>query len=126
MIICHSPCFRCWNVDGVLYHFTRLQARVMEWLLRAWQDGTPSVDQHYLLVQVESDSATLRSVFKCHGKLHPAWGTLIVPGRASSGASGTYRLNIPPGGTVDGPSISPIRSSPDSPWANGMMQKRLR
>jgi hypothetical protein len=79
-----SENYRCVNWYGKLYHFTELQAKVMEVLFAAWKEGVPDVSQTYLLRKVGSDSSRLHDLFR----RSEAWDRIIVAGEASS----TYRL----------------------------------
>jgi len=80
----HSPDFRSVFWFGQQYSFTATQARIVQELWRAWENGTPGVSGEHLLETSESLSARVADVFKHH----PAWGTMIQPGKSK----GTYRL----------------------------------
>lgn len=49
----------------------------MKVLWEAWENKTPDVGDATLLEKSESESSRLRDVFKDH----PAWNTMIVPGK---------------------------------------------
>lgn len=72
----HSDDFRSVLWDGANYEFTTNQARVVQRLWEAWENGTPSLSQDALLTSVDLNAGRLRDVFKGND----AWGKLIVPG----------------------------------------------
>lgn len=90
--------------EGTFYSFTGPQAKIVETLWAAWENGTPEVRQEYLLDAAGCQSARIAYLFRQHGasgkkpgkedrtsEYHPAWGKLIVPGTQK----GTYRLAEP-------------------------------
>ncbi len=85
----HSPDFRSVNWFGTTYSFTANQARVIESLWMACEQGTPDVGDETLLnaVDHESPPTSLRNLFRNNA----AWGTLIVEG----GSKGSHRLAEP-------------------------------
>lgn len=75
----------CW--PGLpIYRFNQEQGRVVERLLRAWQDNVPGVDQSVLLKYAGAKAHRLAELFAGHG----AWGMLI-----QSTGPGKYRLADP-------------------------------
>jgi hypothetical protein len=85
----HSPDFRSVGWFGTVHSFTAGQARVVETLWNAWEQGTPDVGDETLLKAVDHEAppASLRNLFRNH----PAWGTMIVSG----GSKGAHRLAEP-------------------------------
>jgi hypothetical protein len=83
----HSSDFHSVTLRGQQFSLTPSQAQVVERLFEAYQNGTPEIGQHTLIVGLELQSRRLRDIFKSRPE---AWGTLVVPGRTR----GTYRLNI--------------------------------
>ena len=104
----HSPDFRCVSwFDGVEFHFSAMQAAVVEILWGAWENRTPVVSQAHLLTEVDSRCNRLLDLFR-RGPGKRAWGTLIIRGPAK----GTFRLNVPGGPSSGHPGRrSPVRSS---------------
>jgi hypothetical protein len=86
----HSLDFRSARVGGVSYSFTPNQATIVKALWEAWERGAPDVGQETLLELADSDNNRLRDLFRANNRLHPAWGTLIVPGASR----GTFCLAI--------------------------------
>jgi len=82
----HSGDFRSIRLDGTEYFLTSKQARVIEMLHEAHEQGTPEVGQHSILETLESGKR-LRDVFKSN---LDAWTNLIRKGTRK----GTFRLNI--------------------------------
>lgn len=80
----HSPDFRCVNWFGVVHSFSAAQSRIVQLLWRAWEEKLPDISGEYLLEETESESNSVRDVFKDHS----AWGAMIAPG----GSRGTFRL----------------------------------
>lgn len=80
----HTADFRSVRWDGLLYHFTPTQARVVEALWQAHDQGTPALSygllKKYLRESCDSEPARVRDLFRRRGHVHPAWGTLIVHG----------------------------------------------
>lgn len=74
------------------FTFSPKQAAVVACLLEAFQNGTPDVAQETLLERagsaMEGKTARLRELFP----EHPAFGTMIVPGKGK----GLFRLAEPP------------------------------
>jgi hypothetical protein len=83
----HSPDFRSVHWFGQDYHFTPGQAACVAVLWAAWEKKTPAVGQRHILAEAELDSTRLSDLFKGH----PAWKTMIVPGKSK----GTYQLQEP-------------------------------
>jgi hypothetical protein len=75
------------------FTFLPKQARVVELLWEAREDGAPHVPQADLLAGADSDSSRLLDLFRSNAKSHPAWGRLIVPGDLPA----TFRLAPLPG-----------------------------
>ncbi len=85
----HGPGFSSVLWDGASYAFSATQAAVVAVLWEAFEAGTPEVKQELLLDQAGSVGKRIQGVFEGH----PAWGTLIVRGRAK----GTFCLaDVPP------------------------------
>ncbi|HEY4310478.1 MAG TPA: hypothetical protein VGN12_13585 [Pirellulales bacterium] len=72
------------------FYFTGLQAKAVEALFRAFENGAPSLHQSSVLKAAGSDQKSLASLFR-NGKRHPAWHTLIVAGKVK----GSFHLQIP-------------------------------
>jgi hypothetical protein len=92
----HAGDFRSVWFRDATYTFTPKQAAAVKYLCEASTNLTPDVSQHYLLVEIGSESKTLRDLFRLRGqdgrkRVHPAWGRLIVPGERK----GTFRLAPP-------------------------------
>jgi hypothetical protein len=87
-----TPDFRCSegyrsvNLRGRQFELTVNQARVVEKLHRAYQQGTPVLSDAHLLEALHINSDRLRDVFKNSD----AWGTLVKKGERQ----GTRRLGI--------------------------------
>jgi hypothetical protein len=75
-----------WN--GKLYGFTPTQARIVNMLWEARENGTPDVHQSTLLDRAWCESKRLEWVFR----KHPAWGVVIIP---SPLVKGGFRLANP-------------------------------
>lgn len=73
-------------MSGAGYHLTERQARVVEILYRALQNGTPEVSHREIMKMLGTPNSKLKDSFRGSA----AWGTLVVPGSTR----GTYRLNI--------------------------------
>jgi hypothetical protein len=92
----HGDDFRSVSWFGEQYSFSAQQAKAVEALWLAWEDGLAA-----------SDKAVLRACGSAAGRLgdvfkdHPAWGAMVVKVR---GRHGQHRLNPPPGyaGGADG------------------------
>jgi hypothetical protein len=82
----HSVDFRCVCLGCKEYTFSPTQARCVEIMWKASENGTPEMGQQAILEAAESRSTRLREVFKNSS----AWGTLIVRGKKR----GTYRLDL--------------------------------
>jgi hypothetical protein len=104
----HSPDFRCVSwFDGAQYHFSAMQAAVVEILWRAWENRTPVVSQAHLLTEVDSRCNRLLDLFR-RGPGRRAWGTLIIRGPAK----GTFQLDTHGRQSPSHPGRrSPVRSS---------------
>jgi hypothetical protein len=91
----HSPDYRSVVWAGEPYEFTPPQACVVKVLWDAWEKGTPSIGDVFLLESIDRQSPPPRldHVFR-NGKRtpHPAWSTMIVAGQTK----GTHRLSDPP------------------------------
>ena len=83
----YSTDFRSVRWFGTNYSFTPNQAAAVKILWENWEKGTPDVGGDTLAVEIESDSKRPRDIFKGH----PAFGTMIRPGKTK----GTYRLAEP-------------------------------
>ena len=71
---------------GREFTFTEAQAIVIRTLYDASNHATKWVSQRRIFERISDEGITvdtvrLRDVFKSNGKMHPAWGTLIVPER---------------------------------------------
>lgn len=82
-----------------IYTLSAQQAKVVQKLLEAYAAGNPDVPESVLLDIATADRAfgpavSLKELF--NAGLHPAWGTLIVPGKAA----GTWRLVEHKAGTI--------------------------
>ena len=88
----HSADFASVNWYGKNYTFAPTQARCVEVLWEAWDNGTPALCQHHILERADSESKQLGYLFKKHA----AWGSMIV--RA---AKGTYQLKAPVSSTEE-------------------------
>lgn len=91
----HSEDFHSVAWFGTTYTFTPLQAKCVEVMWSAWEKGTPSLGQEYILEAAGSSQNRLSKVFD-DGK-HPAWRTMI----SSEGPKGSFRL-CPPRGHENG------------------------
>ncbi len=81
----HSLDFRSASWDGADGEFTATQARILETLWNAYEDGTPDVSGERLLEDAGAErTARIRDLWRGHGW----WGRVIVTG----GTKGTYRL----------------------------------
>ena len=90
----HGPDFRSILWFGRKYSFTVNQSKIVSVLWNAWERGVPDVGDATLVSAIDSDDdfdPRLRDVFKTGKKNHPAWGSMIVPGRTK----GTHRLVKP-------------------------------
>jgi hypothetical protein len=81
----HSEDFTSVHWFGADYLFTKAQAAVVKKLWEAWANGTPGLKSETLC-----EERRLIDIFKPGGKLHPAWGTMIV-----QQAKGVYALREP-------------------------------
>ena len=112
-----SPGHRSWNCDGAIFGFTAFQAIVLEVLYSAWlARHSADVSQSQVLWDLGLKSTQFKSLFKKNGKMHAAWGTLIIPGATK----GTYRLNVPPppdGSAKCSFAIPPVKPRPEPPRA---------
>jgi hypothetical protein len=68
------------------FSLTKTQAKVVAVLYSAYRAGHPDLTWDQIKVQIGSYATRITDVFK----RSKAWGTLIV----STGAKGTYRLNL--------------------------------
>lgn len=84
----HSPDFRSVFWRGQTFTFTANQAAAVAILWKAADQGTPDVGDAYVLEQVDSESTKLQNTFRSRTGAHPAWGTLVIPGKSK----GTHRL----------------------------------
>jgi hypothetical protein len=69
---------------GTDFTFTGMQAACVDILWMAWANGTPEVGNDTLLSKAGSDTKRIDHLFRDH----PAWGTMIRPGKTK----GTTRL----------------------------------
>ena len=83
----YSPDFHCVLVDDREFTLTSKQSQVIQILCEAYQNGTPDVGQHYILVEIGSLGSRLKHIFR---RDLEAFECLIQPGKKR----GTYRLNI--------------------------------
>jgi hypothetical protein len=83
----HSLDFRSVHWFGRDYYFTAGQAACVKRLWEAWEQGYQEVGQAAILEDARLFSERLVDLFKGH----PAWGTMIVPGKLK----GAYRLQKP-------------------------------
>ncbi len=81
-----SDDYACVSWQGEVIEFSPIQAQIIKTLHEHYERGTPSVSQHYLLDQVDSDSSRLRDLFRRSN----AWNTLVV----ESTRRGNFRLNL--------------------------------
>lgn len=81
--------FACVRMGDQLFSFTPMQGAIVRRLWVAMEEGLPEVRQETLLADAGCNSDRISDVF---GKDHPAWGTLIVQGKAK----GTFRISGPP------------------------------
>lgn len=81
-----SPGFRSACIGGREYSFTKMQAKAMECLWIAYQQGAPDVPTEAILETLDTTQTRLRDLFR----EHPAWNTVLVPGRTK----GTFRLKL--------------------------------
>lgn len=73
MHVPHTPDFRSVNWCGVVYHFTPLQARIVEALWNACNEGTPDLSYSVLkqyLREFDSEPARVRDLFRRRGRVH--------------------------------------------------------
>jgi hypothetical protein len=82
----HSDDFRSVHWYGQDYSFTKTQAPCIEFLWKNWENGTPEVGNFAILQAAKSEQSRLQDVFKQNGKMHTAWGTMIVSCPANKGA----------------------------------------
>src|SRR5262245_50561310 len=84
--IAFGPDHRSWRWGDVEFSFTPTQAAAVAILWEARNNGTPEVGETTVLEHAGSAMTgrrdRLRDLFTSGGKLHPAWGTMIVPGRS--------------------------------------------
>lgn len=81
---CHSIDFASVVWNGVAYSFAATQARVVQLLWQAAEDGCPEVRGRTLLDAAGSESERLADLFKGNA----AWQSMIVEGQQR----GTFRL----------------------------------
>lgn len=96
----HSPDFASVSWDGTTYVFTSTQAAAVATLWHAMENRTPEMGQSAILEEAGSVGKSLEALFTLAGGrdrdsgktnpkvVHPAWGVLIIPGKAK----GTFRL----------------------------------
>lgn len=86
----HTENFESLTWNGVTYHFTAAQRSIIETLVDAHRKGLAGVSTSTL-----TESSRLRDVFRhkkgVTSKMHPCWGTLIVP---VEGRRGMYKLAV--------------------------------
>lgn len=82
----HSPDFRSINKNGEQFTLTSKQAQVIQILSEAWEQGSISLGQDYIIEKVSPDTSTKRltDYFKRNPK---AWKALI-----ESSGKGIFRL----------------------------------
>jgi hypothetical protein len=88
----HSVDFRSVHWFGTDYQFTQGQARIIEILWAAWENGTSDVGHFTLINEAKLNADRITDVFKEKGRHHPAWGSMIV---SNQGSKGTCRLQEP-------------------------------
>jgi len=93
----HSDDFRSVRWFGTSYSFRDSEAKVLKVLWEQWENGTPEIGNRTALAKAGLDNERLPDVFKCKGKYHPAWGTMIVPGTTK----GTVQLREPKTNNVE-------------------------
>ena len=92
----HSEDFRSVCIMGQGFTLTPAQAKIIELLHEAWENGNPDLGHAFILVKLESTSKRLRDLFQSN---RGAWKALII-----SKKKGTARLNLPEQG---GPTSRP-------------------
>ncbi len=85
----HSDDFCSVTWNGIYYIFTKTQARCVEVLWNARENGTPAVSGFTVLERAGSSRADgrLEHVFRTNGKAHPAWGVMI-----KAAGKGVYQI----------------------------------
>jgi hypothetical protein len=83
----HGPDFRSVHWCGTDFTFTATQASCVRILWKAWENGTPEVGNHTLMVEAGAETKRIDHIFRDH----PAWGTMMRPGKTK----GTTRLCEP-------------------------------
>lgn len=76
-LVRHSPDFRSVHWYGADYTFTATQAKCVEVLWKAWENGSQALGQAHILEEAGSMGSRLRDVFAKGA--HPAWEKMIVP-----------------------------------------------
>lgn len=83
----HALNFETITWNGKRYNLTPKQRIIVAILWQAWESGHPFVAGGYLQEQAKSDSR-MSALFKQNG----CWNTLVAPGGAHRGPTGTYCL----------------------------------
>lgn len=87
----HSVDFASVSWFGQPYSFTPTQRRIVAVMWNAWERNTPDIGERMLLTEADSESPTLKSVFRGH----PAFGTMICRSSQHGGPPGCFRLQRP-------------------------------
>jgi hypothetical protein len=90
--VTHSLDFASVNWFGTLFSFGgKMQRRVVAVLWEAWEKGAPDVSERSALARAESESHSLKDLFKNNRAL----GTLIQRSSPHGGPVGCFRLVAP-------------------------------
>lgn len=100
----HSPDFATVRWKGHTYYFSGTRAAVVKYLL---ENRGLLVRQETILEAVNADSSRLRDLFKSKGKLHEAWGSLIVTPAQHMKGRGTYMIARAEPSTPQGSPLQP-------------------
>lgn len=87
----HSADFSTVTWGREVFIFTEPQSKVVGFLWREWEKGTPYVSNKTLCDLCDSEGERLRDVFRSNSIAHPAWQKFIV-----SVGRGKYKLEVPP------------------------------
>jgi len=82
----HSQDFRSITWKGKTYYLKPKAAEVVQFLYESHLNGTPELNKHTILEEIDSEGKRLRDIFKGTG----VWRTLVVPGKTQ----GTWKLNL--------------------------------
>lgn len=83
----HSPDYRSVSIRGQEIHLTMGQAKIIEILHRAYENGSPEVSSAYILEAIETPNGRWRDTFRSN----PAAKEVLI---RSGGTKGTLRLNL--------------------------------